>query len=293
MKKYSYRILLFLTMLLPAVLFAQDSLYKLGPLSKPQNGVPKGVVTKYAWQSRLFNNFRDYYIYVPAQYDPSKPAALMVFQDGFTYVKEDGDFRVPTVFDNLIQQKLMPVTIGLFINPGHLNTQYPESLFSSSNRSAEYDDMSDKYVAFLIDELIPELKKQYNISDDSRMHAISGLSSGGICAFTAAWQRPDYFQKVMSHVGSFTNIRGGHIYPDLVRRTTKKNIKVFIQSGTGDLNNNFGDWWLSNQQMASAFKFRGYDYQFVGGKGGHGGKHGGSILPETLQWLWSDVMISK
>ncbi|MDP4261430.1 MAG: alpha/beta hydrolase-fold protein [Bacteroidota bacterium] len=268
----------------------QDSLYKPGPDSQRKEGVPKGTVTKYNWESKLYGNFREYYIYVPAQYDSTKPAALMVFQDGYAYAREDGDFRVPVVFDNLIYKKEIPVIIGVFINPGHLSKDYPENRFRASNRSDEYDDMSDRYVKFLSEELLPYIKKQYNISDNPKMHAIGGLSSGGICAFTAAWQRPDYFQKVLSHVGSFTNIRGGHEYPDLIRKSTKKDIKVFLQDGSNDLNNNFGDWWLSNLQMESALKFRGYDYKFEKGTGSHSGKHGGAILPESLRWLWSDVM---
>ncbi len=269
---------------------AQDSLYKPGPDSQRKDGIPKGTVTRYEWESKLYGNFREYYIYVPAQYDSTKPAALMIFQDGYAYAREDGDFRVPIVFDNLIYKKELPVIIGVFINPGHISKDYPENRFRSSNRSDEYDDMSDRYTRFLIDELIPFIKKKYNISDDPKMHAIGGLSSGGICAFTAAWQRPDYFHKVLSHVGSFTNIRGGHEYPDLIRKGARKDIKIFMQDGSNDLNNNFGDWWLSNLQMESSLKFRGYEYKFEKGTGGHSGKHGGSILPESLKWLWSDIM---
>ena len=270
--------------------FAQDSLYKLGPQSQKQAGIPKGSVTKYSWESKLYGSFRDYYVYVPAQYDSTKPAALMVFQDGNAYAREDGDFRVPIVFDNLIYKKEMPVTIGLFINPGNTTKDYPENIFRSSNRSDEYDELSDRYVNFLTQELIPFLQKKYNISDNPKMHAIGGLSSGGICAFTAAWQRPDYFQKVLSHVGSFANIRGGHVYPDLVRKGAKKDIKVFLQDGSNDLQNIYGDWWLGNLQMESSLKFKGYEYKFEKGTGSHSGKHGGAILPESLKWLWSDVM---
>ncbi|HYM93172.1 MAG TPA: alpha/beta hydrolase-fold protein [Chitinophagaceae bacterium] len=268
---------------------AQDSLYKLGPDSKRQEGVPKGTVTKYSWESKLLRNFRDYYIYVPAEYDSTKPAALMIFQDGHSYVDENGDWRVPIVFDNLIYRKELPVIIGVFINPGHLSKDYPQNLYRSSNRSDEYDEMSDLYVTFLITELLPYIKKQYNISDDPKMHAIAGLSSGGICSFTAAWQRPDYFQKVMSFFGSFTNIRGGNAYPDLIRKGAKKNIKIFMQDGNHDLQNIYGDWWLANLEMESSFKFKGYEYRFEKGTGSHSAKHGGSILPEALKWLWNDV----
>jgi enterochelin esterase-like enzyme len=150
--------------------------------------------------------------------------------------------------------------------------------------------MNDKYVTMLIDEIIPQLKKQYNILNDPKMHAIAGLSSGAICAFTAAWQRPDYFHKVLSHYGSYTDIRGGHNYPFIIRKTKKKDIKIFMQDGNNDLNNEFGDWWLANLQMESAFKFKNYEFKFEKGSGTHNGKHAGSILPESLIWLWSDVI---
>ncbi|AUD07202.1 esterase [Spirosoma pollinicola] len=262
-----------------------------GPDSQRQPNVPKGTVTKFVWKSRVFaNTIREYYVYVPAQYDPKSPAALMVFQDGHTYVKEDGDFRVPIVFDNLIHQKAMPVTIGLFINPGQHGEELPKDPFRADNRSVEYDTLTDQYDRLLIDELIPEISKTYKLADSPTMRAIGGLSSGGICAFTAAWQRPDYFHKVLSHVGSFTNIKGGYAYPSLIRKAPKRKIKVFLQDGSNDLDNQHGNWWLGNLQMDAALKFSQYDYKFVGGTGGHNGKHGGAILPESLRWLWADVV---
>jgi len=264
-----------------------------GPDSQRQPNVPRGEVLKYTWKSKVFpNTIREYYVYVPAQYDPKSPAALMVFQDGHTYVKEDGDFRAPVVFDNLIYQKAMPVTIGLFINPGHHGSELPKDPWRADNRSFEYDTLTDQYDRLLVEELLPELTKKYRLADSPTMRAICGISSGGICAFTAAWQRPDLFHKVLSHVGSFTNIKGGYIYPSLIRKSPKRNIKVFLQDGTNDLDNQHGNWWLSNLQMDAALKFSKYDYKFVGGTGGHNGKHGGAILPESLRWLWADV-ISK
>jgi enterochelin esterase-like enzyme len=288
MKKYLATLLL---PLFTIACFSQDSLYKLGPDSQRQPGVPIGTITKHEWESKLYNNFREYYIYIPAQYDSAKPAALMVFQDGYSYLNETGDFRVPIVYDNLIHQKKIPVTICLFINPGHNSKQYPENRFRASNRVEEYDVLNDKYLTFLITEIIPELKKKFNISDDPKMHAIAGLSSGAICAFTAAWQRPEYFHKVLSHFGSFTNIRGGHEYPFLIRKSKKKDIKIFMQDGNNDLDNEFGNWWLANLQMESSFKFRNYEFKFEKGSGTHNGKHGGSILPESLLWLWNDIKV--
>ncbi|HMK20044.1 MAG TPA: alpha/beta hydrolase-fold protein [Chitinophagaceae bacterium] len=270
---------------------AQDSIYHLGPDSQRKESVPKGVVTKYEWQSMLYNNFREYYVYVPAQYDSTKPAALMVFQDGHAYVNDSGDFRVPVVYDNLIHQKKLPVTICLFVNPGHNTKDYPESRFRVSNRADEYDVLDDRYTIMLMDEIIPELKKKYNISNDPKMHGIGGLSSGAICAFTAAWEHPEYFHKVLSQIGSYTNIRGGNNYPSIIRKHKKKDIKIFMQDGSNDLNNEHGDWWLANLEMESALKFKGYEFKFEKGSGTHSGKHGGAILPESLIWLWSDIKI--
>jgi len=270
--------------------FGQESEYSFNEDSKRHDGVSKGMVTKHVWKSTIFDGtIREYYLYVPVQYNPNEAAALMIFQDGHAYANETGDFRVPIVFDNLIHKKEIPVIIGLFINPGHKNSELPENPFRASNRSIEYDSLNDAYARFLIEELIPEISKTYNISTNPQMKAICGLSSGGICAFTAAWERPDYFSKVMSHFGSFTNIRGGHNYEAMIRKTPKKDIKVYLQDGSNDLNNEHGNWWLANQQMASSLQYKSYNYIFITGTGAHNGKHGGSVLPEALKWLWSDI----
>jgi enterochelin esterase family protein len=272
---------------LAAVALAEDDQYQLGPDSQRQAGVPRGNVTKHTWESKIFEDtVRDYWVYVPAQYDGSKPACVMVFQDGHNYVDEEGQFRVPVVFDNLIHKGEMPVTIGIFINPGHRGERPPENRFRANNRSFEYDTLSDQYARFLLEEILPEVGKEYNLTDDPERRAICGISSGGICAWTVAWERPEAFRKVLSHVGSFTNIRGGHVYPALIRKTDRKPIRVFLQDGSNDLDNQHGNWWLSNLQMEAALKFARYDYKFVGGEGGHNGKHGGAILPDSLRWLW-------
>ncbi len=255
--------------------------------STRQPDVPRGTITKHGWQSQIFaGTTRDYWIYVPAQYDPQTPAGLMVFQDGHTYVDEAGAFRVPIVFDNLIHKKTIPPLIGLFIDPGHKGAIPLATPWQRDNRSYEYDSLSDEYAQFLMAEMIPEVGKSYALADDPKMRAICGISSGGICAFTAAWQRPDYFHKVLSHVGSFADIRGGHVYPFLIRKSSNRDMRVFLQDGSNDLDNRYGNWWLGNLQMDAALKFRSYDYKFVGGDGGHDGKHGGAILPESLEWLW-------
>jgi acetyl esterase/lipase/enterochelin esterase-like enzyme len=272
-----------LAYLLP--LSAADN-YQLGPDSQTHPDVPQGKVTKYTWTSTLYPGPpRDYWIYVPAQYDPKQPACVMVFQDGRGYVDPKGSFRVPTVFDNLIHKKEMPVTIGIFINPGG-NTPRQRS-----ERSYEYDTLSDQYARFLEKEILPAVEKHYNLRHDPIGRAIGGISSGGICSFTVAWERPDLFSKVLSHVGSFTNIRGGDVYPGKIRKTPRKPIRVFLQDGSGDLNNAAGNWPLANQQMASALEFAKYDYRFVYGDGGHNGKHGGAILPDSLRWLWAEELL--
>lgn len=262
--------------------------YKHGPDSQRQDGVPRGEVTKHEWKSKIFDGTtRDYWVYVPKQYDGKSPACVMVFQDGEWYQDEKRDFRVPVVFDNLIHRGEMPVTIGIFINPG-VFTETLERGKPKSNRSFEYDTLSDQYARFLLEEILPEVGKTHRLTDDPEGRAIGGISSGGICAWTVAWERPDAFRKVLSHVGSFTNIRGGHVYHALIRKTEPKPIRVLLQDGSGDLDNAHGNWFLANQEMAAALKFAKYDYKTEFGEGGHNGIHGGAILPDSLRWLWRD-----
>ena len=271
--------------------------YVPGPDSKPQDGVPKGVITKYNWNdSKIFpGTVRGYTVYVPAQYTADKPACVFICQDGVMY-------NAPTVFDNLIHKKEMPVTIGIFIQPG--NFPAPASAAPGaedsaqqktkgkaggrSNRSVEYDSLGDKYARFLLDEILPEVGKHYNLTKDPEGRCLAGNSSGAICAWTAAWERPDEFRKVFSSVGSFTNIRGGHVYPSLIRKTEKKPIRIFLQDGTGDLDNAFGNWPLAAQQMAAALKYQKYDYRFEFGDGGHTTKHSTFLFPEAMRWMWRD-----
>ena len=256
-----------------------------------QPGVPQGKITSGQFtESQIFpGTRRDYSVYVPAQYKPDEPANLMVFMDGSGYAKADGAFRVPIVFDNLIHQKAMPVTIAVFVNPGTITATKPGAS-DRSNRSFEYDSMGDRHTKFLIEEFLPVALKDLNVSLDPAKRAICGISSSGICAFTAAWERPDQFGKVLSHIGSFTNIRGGWAYPGLVRKTKEKPkpIKVYLQEGKEDLNNLHGNWPLGNQDLAAALQFAGYNYKLVLTEGGHSGKWGGEALPDALRWLWDD-----
>jgi len=280
--------LLALLLAAPAARGADD--YTLGPDSLLQVGVPKGRVEgPLVFKSRIFRNtVRQYWVYVPAQYEAAKPAAVMVFQDGHKYVNVEQEYRVSVVFDNLIHKKEMPVTIGIFVNPGHAGEELPADPWRASNRSQEYDTLSEEYARFLVEEILPEVGKSYSLTTDPLARGIAGASSGGICAFTVAWERPDFFRKVISHIGSFTNIRGGHAYEALIRKSALRPMRIFLQDGSNDLDNAHGNWPLANQQMAAALKFRGYDYRFEYGDGAHTHKHGGALLPDALRWLWRD-----
>ena len=262
--------------------------WKPHPDAVAQEGLPKGTVEQQEpWESTVFpGTIRDWYIYVPAQYTEDKPAALMVFQDGEGTQNVNGRWRVPTVFDNLIARGDMPPTIGVFINPGHDKSK-ERVRGRHSNRSFEYDSLGDRYVRFLLEEIIPEVRKRYAISDDPEMHAIGGSSSGAICAFTAAWERTDFFRKVYSNVGSFTNLRGGDVYPSLVRKSEPKPIRVYMADTSGDVDNPFGSWWWCNQRMAAALKYMGYDVRFDSAEGyAHNSDFGSLNFPDAMKWLW-------
>lgn len=282
--------------LLPCVLavtssFAADSFVE-SPDHRENPDVPHGVVTAMpALESKVFEGtVRNWWVYVPAQFKPDGTAGLMVFQDGHDYVGPKGNWRVPTVFDNLIARGEMPPALAVFINPGHpkdKGEEYKDIKWKASNRSLEYDSLGDRYARFLVEEILPEIRKQWTFSDDPAMRAIGGASSGGICSFTVAWERPDQFGKVFSTIGSFVNLRGGNAYPSLIRKTEVKSIRVFLEDASGDLDNPFGNWPIANQQMYSALKYQKYDVRFDFAEGyGHNSNHGGSIFPDAMRWLW-------
>lgn len=259
--------------------------YTMPPETVRGADVPAGKVTQMPkWQSKIFDGTaRDWWIYVPAQYKPEQPACVFVFQDGGGYK----DF-VPPVLDNLIHKGEMPVTVGVFVNPGVFQG-------GRSNRSFEYDTLSDQYARFLLEEILPEVEKTVKLRHDANSRAIGGISSGGICAFTVAWEKPEQFSKVLSWVGSFTNIasgptkkEGGHNYEAMIRKTPKKPIRVYLQDGANDLDNDNGNWPLANLQMDKSLAWAGYDHKFVFGQGFHSNKHGRALLPESLRWLWRD-----
>src|SRR5215831_1921865 len=256
--------------------------YVLGPDSQRQPGVPLGTVTKHEWTSKIYpGTVREYWIYVPAQYKPDRPACTMVFQDGSTFVNETGAFRTTIVFDNLIHKREMPVTIGVFINPGVVPGAGPNTQ-ARFNRSAEYDAIGPRFPTFLIEEILPEVGKEYNLSNNPDDRAISGSSSGGNASFNAAWTRPDVFHRVLSFIGGFTNLRGDHIYPSLVRKMETQPLRIFLQDGLQDIN------VYSNYELGAALRDANYDYKLVIGTEAHNSKHGSAILPDALRWLWRD-----
>jgi sugar lactone lactonase YvrE/enterochelin esterase-like enzyme len=261
-----------------------------GPDSKPQMGVPKGDVLQFTFdRSRVFpGTTRDYWIYVPAQYTPDKPACLYVNQDGIQW-------QAPTVFDNLIYKKEMPVTIGVFVMHGRVKAANPDAALDRFNRSLEYDGLGDSYARFLLEELLPEVEtktardgRPIRLSRDGNDRAIGGSSSGAICAFTAAWERPDSFRRVFSAIGTYVGLRGGDRYPTLIRKVEPKPLRIFLQDGANDLNIYGGDWWMANQLMERALTFAGYEVQHVWGEGGHSGQQGTAIFPDVMRWLWKD-----
>jgi enterochelin esterase family protein len=262
--------------------------YPVHPDTLPQPGVPKGTLTKQPeWKSQIFpNTTRDWWTYVPAQYKADgPPAAVMVFQDGSSYI--NAPIHGPIVFDNLIHRGDMPVSVGVFVNPGHDASQPGRA---PNNRSFEYDTLSDQYVRFLLEEILPAVEKNANVKlrTDPAHRAIGGRSSGGICSWTAAWEKPDQFGKVWSAIGSFTNIRGGDRYPGIIRRAEKKPIRICFQDGEHDLDTQAGNWWLGNQQLLKALEFKHYDYKFIPGLGGHNNKQEAAVLPDALKWLWRE-----
>ena len=263
---------------------AQEETYPVPPEAVEQEGVPKGTLDgPHQFESTIFpGTVREYWIYVPAKYDAEKPACLMVVQDGLNKAK---GWRLPTVLDNLIHSGDVPVQLGVFVSPGVVPAADDESQ-PRFNRSFEYDGMGDRYARFLIEELLPEVAKKYSFSDDPNDRCIAGSSSGAICAFTAAWERPDAFRRVFSTVGTYVGLRGGNEYPTLIRKTEPKPLRIFLQDGSNDLDIYAGSWFNANLTMLSALQFAGYDVEHVWGEGEHNNKHGAAVIADGLKWLW-------
>ena len=258
--------------------------------SLPQPGVPTGVLEKFTHtNSRVFpGTVRDWWIYVPAQYDPKTPACVMIVQDGADHLKHERRWHIPTVLDNLIHRREIPVTIGIFINPGVIPASAPHAA-ARSNRSFEYDSLGDRYARFLLEEILPQVSRRYNLRSDGNSRCVMGGSSGAFCAFNAAWERPAEFQRVLSIVGSYAALRGGHTIPALVRLTEPKPLRVFLQSGAADLKVFAGDWWTANLEMLSALEYAGYETDHVWAEhAGHDEFHGSMIFPDAVRWVWKN-----
>jgi enterochelin esterase-like enzyme len=290
-----------------------------GPSSYLQSGVPTGTLSpKITHTSKIYDGMKsEYWIYVPAQYSQATPAALMVFQDGGGYIDRNGNNPTLNVIDNLIAEKKIPVMICVFINPGDV-TDSPgtptynfvkaysdkwKRTLKDSMRSTLYDTVSDRYVRYLRDEVLAEVTAKYNIRKDSYSRAITGLSSGGICSFNAAWQMPEQFSRVITWIGSFTSIQwkedpsaqdGGQDYPEKVLREAKRNIRVWMQDGSEDIESDrYGSWPLANLRLANALKFKEYDFHFSFGKGTHNSGQGAAEFPAEMIWLWRDYDPAK
>lgn len=277
-------------------------------------GVPTGTLSpKLTLTSHIYDGMTsDYWIYVPAQYDPKVPAALMVFNDGGGYINRNGDHPALNVLDNLIAQHEIPVMIAVFTDPGDISSSPDTPTYrfvdayskkwsrtlKDSMRSTEYDTVSDRYPRFLRDELLPEVAAKYNLRKDAYSHAITGMSSGGIASFNAAWQMPDEFSRVITWIGSFTSIQwhedpavpdGGQDYPEKILREAHRNIRVWIQDGSNDQENDrYGSWPLANIRMANALKLKSYDSHFSFGVGPHSPLEGAGEFPQEMIWLWRD-----
>ena len=280
-----------------------DTFYKLGPDSLEQEGVPKGQIRgPFTLPSTVFPGTQHtYFVYVPAQYNAATAASLMIFNDGQAFMAPNSNLRAHNALDNLIYRRKM---IAVFINPGRRPDQ-PEPTPQNwgdrdTNRPDEYNSLNDKYARVIVDELLPALYKEYNFSKDPDQHGIGGASSGAIAAFTVAWERPSDFRKVLSIVGSFTDIRGGHAYPDLVLKADKKPIRIFLQDGRNDnralnANGNYDetrDWFLQNVRLMEALTKKGYEVNYAWGMNRHGQAMGGAIMPEMMRWLWRDQPVS-
>jgi gluconolactonase len=284
--------------LLPLFLLSINGLFSQNPTEKylidsasiEQVGIPKGEILKFTFEnSKIFpGTWREVSVYIPPQYKGDKPACVYVNQDGIQW-------KAPTVFDNLIHKKEMPITIGVFITPGRVRASDSATALDRFNRSFEYDGLGDNYVRFLMEEILPEVEKKKTsdgrpiiLSKNGNDRAIGGSSSGAVCAFTAAWERPDAFSRVFSAIGTYVSLRGADRYPSLIRKYEPKPLRIFLQDGSNDLNIYAGDWWKANETMERALQFSGYELNHIWGEGAHNGQHGTAIFPEAMRWLWKD-----
>lgn len=286
MCRFHYFVLSFLVAIrltvTPAI--AAEDEYPVPPEGVVKEGVPQGKVEgPFEFRSSIFaGTVREYWVYVPAQYDPSKPPCLMIVQDGLGAAK---NWRLPTVLDNMIHSGEVPVQLGLFVGHGSVPASN-ENAQPRFNRSFEYDGLGDRYAKFLIDELLPEVAKKWRFSDNPDDRCLAGSSSGAICAFNAAWERPDAFRRVFSAIGTYVALRGADAFPGLIRKHENKPLRIFLQDGSNDLDIYAGSWFDANRSMLSALEYAGYEVNHVWGEGGHNGKHSAAIMPDALRWIW-------
>jgi enterochelin esterase family protein len=282
--------------ILPSLNHAGDAPYHPCPEAFPDASVPAGAVTSHRdWeQSTVYpGTRRDVFVYAPANLQSGRAAALIVFNDGAGYLSRTGAIRATQVLDSLHASGAVEPTVAVFVNPGRrldeiVGDEAAQRAAAMRQRSYEYDSLTPDYGRFLLEDVLPFVAREQNLSitDDPERRTVCGISSGGICAFTVAWQYPDNFRRVLSHCGSFANIRGGHNYPYLIRTAPRKPLRVYLQSGSNDAQTLYGDWPLANQTMANALAYAGYDHRFEYGTGGHSLRHGGALFADSLRWLW-------
>lgn len=267
-----------------------------GPDSYPHPGVPQGKLTgPLVMESKIYAGMHaNVWYYVPAQWDGVTPLAVQIWGDGQMYtVPRPSPYRELDALDNLTAQKRIPLMVNIFIQPG--------TGAARNQRSIEYDTVDDTYARYLLEEIVPAIGKLVKLRDDAYSRALVGESSGGICAFNAAFLKPDQFSRVLSWIGSFaalqtsaTHPAGGAEYPIIVRREPKRNIRVWLQDGAEDQENpRAGSWPLANLHMANSLKLKQYDYHFSFGVGTHSQRQGSAELPESLSWLWRDYDPAK
>ena len=280
----SCQLVLLTLVLLSKATLGQEEKYPAHPDSEKKAGVPEGKIEgPFPFESTIYpGTKRNYHLYIPSQYNPKKPACVLVILDGMGRASE---WKLPIVMDNLIASGEMPVTIGIFIEPGVVPAAN-ENAQPRFNRSVEYDGVGDRFARFLELEMLPHVSKTYSLTTDPNERAIGGASSGAICAFNVAWERPDLFRRVLSTIGTYVGLRGADELSTLVRKTEPKPLRIFLQDGDKDLNIYAGDWWVANLQMLSALKYANYQVEHVWGNGGHNGKHSAAILPDAMRWLW-------
>ncbi len=267
-----------------------DVEYVHGPDSSVQDGVPAGTVTAFEWNDSTIypGTSRTFWVYVPAQYDAEEPASLMVFQDGQYSLDPEEELRAATVLDNLIHRGALPVTIAVFVDPGVLADVETPDGGRNRQRNAEYDAFDDRYATFLLEEIVPEVTSRWSVTEDHDRWGIGGFSSGGSCAFTAAWLRSDVFRRVICFLPSFAQMPDGNPYPALIGRTPRAPLRIFLQAGHRDLgwNEPEDNWLTETLRVTAALAETDHDFRLVLGDGGHSPNHGGVLLPDALRWVF-------